>query len=198
MKMTPTAIPEVLILEPQVYGDDRGFFYESANARRFEQLTGSPMPFAQEYHSRSVKNVLRGMHYQVHQPRGKLMRVLVGAVFDVVVDLRRFMAAGLVPSCRPRTAGRSGCRPASRMALWSPATVPNASIKQAITGRPKTSALYCGTIPRWVSPGPSRRCRCCRARIARAARWLRPNRFRSIYCAINAAVSSDKIHWRDS
>ena len=78
MTMTPTAISEVLILEPQVYGDDRSFLYESANARRFAQLTGSHIPFAQEYHSRSVKNVLRGMHYQVRQPQGKLVRVMVG------------------------------------------------------------------------------------------------------------------------
>lgn len=89
MKITPTAIPEVLILEPQVFGDDRGFFYESANARRFEQLTGLNVNFVQESQSRSAKHVLRGMHYQVRQPQGKLMRVLVGAVFDVVVDLRR-------------------------------------------------------------------------------------------------------------
>ena len=73
MKITPTAIPEVLILEPQVYGDDRGFFYESANARRFEQLTGLHVNFVQENHTRSAKHVLRGMHYQVRQPQGKLM-----------------------------------------------------------------------------------------------------------------------------
>lgn len=89
MKITPTAMPEVLILEPQVYGDERGFFYESANARRFQELTGLNVNFVQESHSRSAKHVLRGMHYQVRQPQGKLMRILAGAVFDVVVDLRR-------------------------------------------------------------------------------------------------------------
>ncbi len=89
MKVTPTAIPEVLILEPQVFGDDRGFFFESFNARRFEQLTGVPAHFVQDNHSRSAKNVLRGLHYQVRQPQGKLVRALVGTIFDVVVDLRR-------------------------------------------------------------------------------------------------------------
>jgi dTDP-4-dehydrorhamnose 3,5-epimerase len=90
MKVTPTAIPEVLILEPQVFGDSRGFFYESFNARRFEQCTGLAAPvFVQENHSRSARNVLRGLHYQIRQPQGKLVRVTAGAVFDVVVDLRR-------------------------------------------------------------------------------------------------------------
>ena len=89
MKVTPTAIPEVLILEPQVFGDDRGFFYESYNARKFEQLTGIAANFVQDNHSRSARNVLRGLHYQVRHPQGKLVRVLAGAIFDVVVDLRR-------------------------------------------------------------------------------------------------------------
>lgn len=89
MKATPTAIPEVLVLEPQVFGDDRGFFYESFNARRFEQLTGIAPHFVQENHSKSAKNVLRGLHYQIRQPQGKLVRVIAGSVFDVVVDLRR-------------------------------------------------------------------------------------------------------------
>ena len=89
MKVTPTAIPEVLILEPQVFGDDRGFFFESYNARRFEQLTGVAATFVQDNHSRSARNVLRGLHYQVRHPQGKLIRVLAGAIWDVVVDLRR-------------------------------------------------------------------------------------------------------------
>lgn len=89
MKATPTAIPEVLVLEPLVFGDDRGFFYESFNARRFEQLTGIAPHFVQENHSKSAKNVLRGLHYQIRQPQGKLVRVIAGSVFDVVVDLRR-------------------------------------------------------------------------------------------------------------
>lgn len=89
MKITPTAIPEVLVLEPQVFGDDRGFFYESFNERRFEQLTGAAVHFVQDNHSKSAKGVLRGLHYQLRQPQGKLMRVLSGAIFDVVVDMRR-------------------------------------------------------------------------------------------------------------
>jgi dTDP-4-dehydrorhamnose 3,5-epimerase len=88
MKATPTAIPEVLVLEPQVYGDERGFFYESFNQRRFEELTGQRGHFVQDNHTRSARNVLRGLHYQVNQPQGKLVRVTAGAVFDVVVDLR--------------------------------------------------------------------------------------------------------------
>ncbi len=89
MKVTPTAIPEVLVLEPQVFGDDRGFFFESFNARRFEQVTGLAVNFVQQNHSRSARNVLRGLHYQVRQPQGKLVRVVAGAIYDVVVDLRR-------------------------------------------------------------------------------------------------------------
>jgi len=89
MKVTPTAIPEVLVLEPQVFGDDRGFFFESFNARRFEQLTGLAVNFVQQNHSRSARNVLRGLHYQIRQPQGKLVRVVAGAIYDVVVDLRR-------------------------------------------------------------------------------------------------------------
>ncbi|MES2319274.1 MAG: dTDP-4-dehydrorhamnose 3,5-epimerase [Pseudomonadota bacterium] len=89
MKVTPTSIPEVLILEPQVFGDDRGFFFESFNARKFEELTGVPGNFVQDNHSRSAKNVLRGLHYQIRQPQGKLVRVAAGSIYDVVVDMRR-------------------------------------------------------------------------------------------------------------
>ncbi len=89
MKVTPTAIPEVLVLEPQVFGDDRGFFFESFNARRFEQATGVAPNFVQDNHSKSARNVLRGLHYQIRQPQGKLVRVLQGSIYDVVVDMRR-------------------------------------------------------------------------------------------------------------
>lgn len=89
MKVTPTAIPEVLIIEPQVFGDDRGFFFESFNARRFEQLTGVAANFVQDNHSKSARNVLRGLHYQIRQPQGKLVRVAAGSIYDVVVDMRR-------------------------------------------------------------------------------------------------------------
>jgi dTDP-4-dehydrorhamnose 3,5-epimerase len=89
MKVTPTSIPEVLVFEPAVFGDQRGFFYESYNAREFAQITGTPANFVQDSHSRSAKNVLRGLHYQIRQPQGKLIRVVSGAIFDVVVDIRR-------------------------------------------------------------------------------------------------------------
>jgi dTDP-4-dehydrorhamnose 3,5-epimerase len=89
MKLVPTAIPEVLLLEPKVYGDERGFFFESFNARRFAELTGVHTEFVQDNHSKSAHKVLRGLHYQLGAPQGKLVRVSVGAVFDVVLDLRR-------------------------------------------------------------------------------------------------------------
>lgn len=89
MKVTPTAMPEVLVLEPRVFGDDRGFFYESFNERTFEQLTGQRVKFVQDNHSKSARGVLRGLHYQIRQPQGKLVRVSAGAIYDVVVDMRR-------------------------------------------------------------------------------------------------------------
>lgn len=89
MKVVPTALPEVLILEPKVFGDERGFFMESWNARTFAEATGLDVQFVQDNHSRSAKDVLRGIHYQVVKPQGKLVRVVSGAVFDVAVDLRR-------------------------------------------------------------------------------------------------------------
>ena len=89
MQVERTAIPEVLILEPQVFGDTRGFFFESFNLRRWQETTGLDTVFVQENHSRSVRGVLRGLHYQIQQPQGKLVRVISGEVFDVAVDLRR-------------------------------------------------------------------------------------------------------------
>jgi len=89
MKAIQTALPGVLILEPEVFGDARGFFMESWNARQFRQDTGVDVQFVQDNHSRSARNVLRGIHYQLRQPQGKLVRVVTGAVLDVAVDLRR-------------------------------------------------------------------------------------------------------------
>lgn len=89
MNVTATAIPEVLLVEPTVFGDDRGFFFESFNAHEWQELTGLDTRFVQDNHSRSVKGVLRGIHYQIQQPQGKLVRVVVGEVFDVAVDLRK-------------------------------------------------------------------------------------------------------------
>ena len=90
MKITPTAIPDVLLIEPRVFGDARGFFFESFNQKSFAEATGVNLPFVQDNHSKSVKGVLRGLHYQVEpHAQGKLVRVTQGEVFDVAVDLRK-------------------------------------------------------------------------------------------------------------
>ena len=89
MKVTPTAIPDVLVIEPKVFGDSRGFFYESFNQKAFNEATGLDVNFVQDNHSYSARGVLRGLHYQVSQPQGKLVRVVRGAVFDVAVDIRK-------------------------------------------------------------------------------------------------------------
>lgn len=89
MKITPTNLPEVLIIEPQVFGDSRGFFFESFNSRKFLEQTGINPTFVQDNHSNSSKNILRGLHYQIQQSQGKLVRVVSGEVFDVAVDLRK-------------------------------------------------------------------------------------------------------------
>jgi dTDP-4-dehydrorhamnose 3,5-epimerase len=87
--VTPTAIPDVLVLEPKVFGDHRGFFFESFNARDFAQATGVDAQFVQDNHSKSARGVLRGLHYQIQHAQGKLVRVVQGKVFDVAVDLRK-------------------------------------------------------------------------------------------------------------
>jgi dTDP-4-dehydrorhamnose 3,5-epimerase len=89
MRVIPTAIPDLLIVEPKVFGDDRGFFFESFNRRTFAELTGRDLDFVQDNHSRSARNVLRGLHYQIKQPQAKLVRVVQGCVLDVAVDIRR-------------------------------------------------------------------------------------------------------------
>ena len=89
MKVTPTTIADVLILEPKVFGDTRGFFFESFNSRAFGQATGLQVNFVQDNHSRSARGVLRGLHFQAVQPQGKLVRVARGSVFDVAVDIRK-------------------------------------------------------------------------------------------------------------
>jgi len=89
MRATPTAIPDVLVIEPKVFGDERGFFYESYNEKAFHEATGLDVRFVQDNHSKSARNVLRGLHYQVQQPQGKLVRVVQGEVFDVAVDIRK-------------------------------------------------------------------------------------------------------------
>ena len=89
MQAIPTSIPDVLIIEPKVFGDARGFFYESYNQNKFEQLVGRSVDFVQDNHSRSAQHVLRGLHYQVQQTQGKLVRVTAGEVFDIAVDIRQ-------------------------------------------------------------------------------------------------------------
>jgi len=89
MKATPTAIPDVVLIEPNVFGDERGFFFESFNRRAFHQAVGVDPDFVQDNHSKSSRNVLRGLHFQVKQAQGKLIRVIQGEVFDVVVDIRQ-------------------------------------------------------------------------------------------------------------
>lgn len=89
MKATRLAIPEVVLIEPKVFGDARGFFFESFNQKAFDEATGTNHQFVQDNHSRSAKGVLRGLHYQIQQPQGKLVRVAQGAVFDVAVDIRK-------------------------------------------------------------------------------------------------------------
>ncbi|WHS60670.1 dTDP-4-dehydrorhamnose 3,5-epimerase [Pseudomonas sp. G2-4] len=92
MNVIATRLPDVLIIEPKVFGDDRGFFYESFNARAFAEATGCALQFVQDNHSRSAKGVLRGLHYQIEQAQGKLVRVTAGEVLDVAVDIRRSSA----------------------------------------------------------------------------------------------------------
>jgi len=89
MKVTPTAIPDVMVIEPRVFGDARGFFFESFNQQAFNGATGLNVDFVQDNHSRSARGVLRGLHYQLQQPQGKLVRVVRGAVLDVAVDIRK-------------------------------------------------------------------------------------------------------------
>lgn len=89
MRVIPTTIADVMILEPKVFGDSRGFFFESFNQQAFNHATGLDMQFVQDNHSRSSKGVLRGLHYQIQQPQGKLVRVTQGSVFDVAVDIRQ-------------------------------------------------------------------------------------------------------------
>ena len=89
MKVTACAIPDVLLIEPRVFGDDRGFFFESFNQRVFNEASGLDLQFVQDNHSRSARGVLRGLHYQAVQPQGKLVRVVSGVVFDVAVDIRK-------------------------------------------------------------------------------------------------------------
>ena len=114
MKVIDTAIADVKIIEPKVFGDERGFFFESFNARAFNTAIGAEVSFVQDNHSRSVKGVLRGLHYQVQQTQGKLVRVVAGEVFDVAVDIRRAS-----PTFGQHVAARLSA--ANKRMLWVPA-----------------------------------------------------------------------------
>jgi len=121
MKTTPTAIPGVLIIEPKVFGDARGFFYESFNQKAFNDATGTDHQFVQDNHSRSAKGVLRGLHYQVNQPQGKLVRVVRGAVLtspSIFAQTPQPLAAGSALSSPKATTNKCGCRPASHTGFW--------------------------------------------------------------------------------
>ncbi len=113
MKTVRTEIPEVLILEPKAFGDDRGFFLESYNQRVFQEATGWAPAFVQDNHSGSAKDVLRGLHYQIRQPQGKLVRVVAGEVFDVAVDIRRSS-----PTFGKWTGARLSAQ--NRLQMWVP------------------------------------------------------------------------------
>ena len=118
MKVITTALPEVLILEPQVFGDERGFFYESFNARRFAEATGVTREFVQDNHSRSARGVLRGLHYQLQQAQGKLVRVSAGEVYDVAVDVRRSSANfGRLAFRSWRESGETGTSPRAPISM---------------------------------------------------------------------------------
>ena len=150
MKVIPTKIKDVLIIEPQVYGDDRGFFLESFNAQKFASETGVTLDFVQDNHSRSSKGVLRGLHYQIQQPQGKSVRIVIGKVLDVAVDMRKSSPTfGQWVSCVLSAEIRKcfGYLQVLLMALWCFQIWQIFFIRLLITMRPNTNALYYGTIP---------------------------------------------------
>ena len=121
MNVITTDLPGVLIIEPKVFGDERGFFYESFNAKAFQEATGLDTQFVQDNHSRSQKGVLRGLHYQLENAQGKLVRVTVGEVLDVAVDIRRSspnFGNGSPCACPPTTIANCGYRKVLPMASW--------------------------------------------------------------------------------
>ena len=168
MNIIRTAIPDVLILEPKVFGDARGFFMESWNQKVFDEAVGHPVRFVQDNHSRSSRGVLRGLHYQLPpHAQGKLVRVVSGSVFDVAVDLRRGSPtfgqwAGV------ELTGEN--RRASRTASSSPARRPTSSTRPPTCTRRSARARCAGTTRRSASPGRTWAWRrCCRPRM----RWRR-------------------------
>ena len=177
MKVIPSAIPEVLILEPRVYGDERGFFFESYNEKVLAEKAGITAHFVQDNHSRSAKNVLRGLHYQIKQPQGKLVRVVAGEVFDVAADIRKGSPtfgqwAGFNLSAENRR--MAWIPPGFAQAFWSCPTTQSFSIRRPITGFLNTSAAFNGTTPilRWI--GRIMASRCYLPRIGRVSHSAQP------------------------
>jgi dTDP-4-dehydrorhamnose 3,5-epimerase len=147
LKVVPTSIPGVLVLEPRVFEDERGFFFESFNQRLLKASIGRDVQFVQDNHSRSAKYVLRGLHYQIRQAQGKLVRVMMGEVFDVAVDIRRSsptLASGLASPFPVRTNASFGFRRALRMGSSSCPNSPSSFIRRRTIGHRNTNAALLG------------------------------------------------------
>ena len=157
MRATPTAIPEVLILEPKVFGDDRGFFFESFNARAFEQATGLKREFVQDNHSKSAKNVLRGLHYQIQNPQGKLVRVSCRVKSSMLRSTcekaQKPSGNGLAPISVRKTRSSSGFRKGLPTVSWCSVNLLNSSTRRPTTTLPATSIALPGTIRKLASSG---------------------------------------------
>ncbi len=151
MKVKSLAIADVLLIEPTVYGDDRGFFFESFNQAQFNALVGQDLTFVQDNHSKSARGVLRGLHYQIKQPQGKLVRVVDGEVFDVAVDLRKAsptFGKWVGKPCRLTTNGNCGFRPVSPTAFLCSPSRRSSSTRPRISIRRRTSEQLFGMTPR--------------------------------------------------
>ena len=176
MKAIQTAIADLLIIEPKVFGDERGFFFESFNRHKFAELVGREVDFVQDNHSRSAKNVLRGLHYQIQNPQGKLVRVVQGAVLDVAVDIRRSS-----PTFGQHLAIELSAE--NKRMLWIPAGFAHGfvvitetaefCIKQRITGFRSMSVASSGMIRPWRSIGSFKLRPCSPPRICRGRRLPR-------------------------
>jgi dTDP-4-dehydrorhamnose 3,5-epimerase len=171
MKTTPLAIPGVILLEPKIFGDDRGFFFESFNQATFEAAIGRHVTFVQDNHSCSVKNVLRGLHYQIQQAQGKLLRVVQAKCSmwrSISVNPRPPLGNGLEKFYRQRTNAKCGCRKVSRMTSSQCQILPSASTKPLSTMRRNTNAASPGTIRVSGSSGPSTASRFCPLKTSKA------------------------------
>lgn len=176
MKAIPMDIPDVVLFEPRVFGDERGFFFESFNQKIFDEVVGRAVTFVQDNHSRSVKGVLRGLHYQVRQPQGKLVRVVQGEVFDVAVDIRRGS-----PTFGQWVGAHLSAE--NKRQLWVPegfahgfvvlSRRPSSSTRPPTTTPRRTSVALPGMIQISRSSGRLPVSRSCRGRTSRASCWPR-------------------------